>query len=253
MQGLPRAKLSLLKRADGSVALSQDGYTVIGAVNGPIEPSRRDELAEEAAVDVTIRPASGVSGVRERHTESIVSSALRHIILTHQHPRTVIQVTLQVTSTAGKGAAFSERPLVSQADSSLPILPALLQASVFALLSASIPLSTIFTSTILAINTAAQVVKSPTYKDLRDATSVHVLSFTSHGDLLVAESEGDFDIDTWEKAFDAGKDICCRSRDSQVSEDLDMSGDQGNSIEDILRSAFEEKTSRDQRWKEEIG
>lgn len=55
--------LSPLQRADGSATFSQNGYTIIGAVNGPIDVQRRDELPEEAAIDVTIRPLSGVGGV----------------------------------------------------------------------------------------------------------------------------------------------------------------------------------------------
>lgn len=62
----PAASLSHLHRADGSATFSQNGYTVIGAVNGPIEVQRRDELPEEAAVDVIVRPAAGVGGKRER-------------------------------------------------------------------------------------------------------------------------------------------------------------------------------------------
>jgi exosome complex component RRP46 len=58
----PTALLSHLHRADGSATFSQNGYTVIGAVNGPIEVQRRDELPEEAAIDVVIRPAAGVGG-----------------------------------------------------------------------------------------------------------------------------------------------------------------------------------------------
>lgn len=54
--------LSNLSRADGSANYSQGGYTVIGAVNGPIEAQRRDELPEEAVVDVIVRPAVGVGG-----------------------------------------------------------------------------------------------------------------------------------------------------------------------------------------------
>ncbi len=52
--------LSSLHRADGSATYSSNGYSVIAAVNGPIEVQRRDELPEEAAVDVAVRPASGV-------------------------------------------------------------------------------------------------------------------------------------------------------------------------------------------------
>lgn len=35
-------------------------------------------------------------GIRERHLESIIESTLRHVILVTAHPRTLIQVTLQV-------------------------------------------------------------------------------------------------------------------------------------------------------------
>ena len=56
--------LNSLHRADGSATYSHHGYSVVAAVNGPIEVQRRDELPEEAAVDVTIRPAFGVGGNR---------------------------------------------------------------------------------------------------------------------------------------------------------------------------------------------
>jgi len=58
----PTTSLSILHRVDGSATFSQNGYTVIGAVNGPIEIQRRDELPEEAAVDVIVRPSAGVGG-----------------------------------------------------------------------------------------------------------------------------------------------------------------------------------------------
>lgn len=59
----PTALLSHLHRADGSATFSQNGYTVIGAVNGPLEAGRRDELPEEAVVDVIVRPAAGIAGM----------------------------------------------------------------------------------------------------------------------------------------------------------------------------------------------
>lgn len=60
----PSPTLAPLTRADGSASFSSNGYSIIGAVNGPIDVQRRDELPEEAAVDVVIRPASGVGGKR---------------------------------------------------------------------------------------------------------------------------------------------------------------------------------------------
>lgn len=59
----PSAALSTLQRADGSASYSWNGYSVIGAVNGPIEVQRRDELPEEAAIEVVVRPAAGVGGI----------------------------------------------------------------------------------------------------------------------------------------------------------------------------------------------
>jgi len=59
-----------LHRTDGSATFSQNGYTVIGAVNGPVEVQRRDELPEEAAIDVIVRPAAGVGGEFSRSQSS---------------------------------------------------------------------------------------------------------------------------------------------------------------------------------------
>ncbi|KAK4983565.1 exosome non-catalytic core subunit rrp46 [Elasticomyces elasticus] len=96
---LPTASLSDLHHADGSATYSHGGYTVVGAINGPIEVQRRDELPEEAAIEVNVRPATGVGSPKERRLESIIHSTLRHIILTRNHPRTLIQVTLQLINT----------------------------------------------------------------------------------------------------------------------------------------------------------
>ncbi len=131
--------LSPLHRADGSAIFTSNGYSVVAAVNGPIEVQRRDELPEEAAIDVAIRPAAGVggkdrcesnqdpssklltsvTGIRERHLESILQSTLRHVILVSAHPRTLIQVTLQIVSS--KEGSFNSGDL-PQATSVRPML-----------------------------------------------------------------------------------------------------------------------------------
>lgn len=59
----PVANLSPLQRADGSASYSSCGYSVLAAVNGPIEVQRRDELPQEATIDVIIRPAAGIGGI----------------------------------------------------------------------------------------------------------------------------------------------------------------------------------------------
>lgn len=57
---VPETVLSPLNRADGSATYSADGYKIVGAVNGPIEVQRRDELPEEATIEVVLQPAVGV-------------------------------------------------------------------------------------------------------------------------------------------------------------------------------------------------
>jgi exosome complex component RRP46 len=54
------AQLNPLDGADGSAKYTAHGYTIIAAVNGPIQVMRRDELPEEAVVEINVRPAVGV-------------------------------------------------------------------------------------------------------------------------------------------------------------------------------------------------
>ena len=55
-------QISPLQGADGSAVFSTSGISVMASVNGPLEVQRRDELPEEAAIEVVIRPAAGVGG-----------------------------------------------------------------------------------------------------------------------------------------------------------------------------------------------
>ena len=61
------AYLDVLPKSDGSAAYSRNGFSIICGVNGPVEVQRRDELPDEAAVDVVVRPAAGVGGIHSIH------------------------------------------------------------------------------------------------------------------------------------------------------------------------------------------
>lgn len=109
----PKASLSHLHRADGSATYSYNDYTVIGAVNGPVEVQRRDELPEEAFIDVVVTPNVGVGGVKERHLESIVQATLKHVVLIELFPRTMIQVTLQIVGVPEDDSSHTRNPQAS--------------------------------------------------------------------------------------------------------------------------------------------
>ncbi|KAI2629039.1 hypothetical protein GGS21DRAFT_235570 [Xylaria nigripes] len=244
----PEALLAHLYQADGSATYSYAGYTVIGAVNGPIEAQKRDELPEEAIIDVIIRPAAGVGGTRERHLESLLRSTLRQVILVNSFPRSLIQIILQIT--VAPENEYVNGKLV-QANTNLPILPALLQTAILALLSASLPMTSFLTSTSLAImlkDGSRQMVINPTARQIEQAQSFHVLAFTSYNELILAESEGTFTMKDWDDVYSTCYSQCCTTTNI---DDADTPMDGGIPATDMgrfIRSVVEQKTASDLYW-----
>ncbi|KAH7171186.1 ribosomal protein S5 domain 2-type protein [Dactylonectria macrodidyma] len=243
----PAAELSHLPKADGSATFSYGGYSVIAAVNGPVEAQRRDENAFEALVDVIVRPAAGVGGTRERQLESILQAALRQLIPVRNYPRCVIQTTIQVVETPDN--AYVNAKLV-QASLNLPIIPALLHAAILAILTAAIPLKTIATATVIAISDGdTKFIVDPTAVEADRARSLHVLGFASQDELLVSESEGSFSADEWTKVLELGQRICSQRRPAGM--DTVMAGDnhESQSMKEFIRLVVEAKTAEDLHWK----
>eukprot|EP00199_Chlamydomonas_sp_CCMP681_P005792 CAMPEP_0119105614 /NCGR_PEP_ID=MMETSP1180-20130426/3528_1 /TAXON_ID=3052 ORGANISM="Chlamydomonas cf sp, Strain CCMP681" /NCGR_SAMPLE_ID=MMETSP1180 /ASSEMBLY_ACC=CAM_ASM_000741 /LENGTH=262 /DNA_ID=CAMNT_0007090709 /DNA_START=32 /DNA_END=820 /DNA_ORIENTATION=- len=96
-------ELSSLARADGSARWTQDsnGTSVIAAVYGPRQAAQRKENAEQAVIEIVMKPRSGMAGSREREYEAIIRQTLEGVVLTAQHPRTSIMVVLQVAADRG--------------------------------------------------------------------------------------------------------------------------------------------------------
>lgn len=98
----PIAFLSQLNRADGSASYKcpATGYSILGAVNAPIElPARRDALKpEEATVEVFVKPGTTTAGVGERYIEGILRSVLGKIVLGREKgfPRRGVVLTLAI-------------------------------------------------------------------------------------------------------------------------------------------------------------
>lgn len=126
-----------------------------------------------------------------------------------------------------------------------------------ALLSTSIPLSRTLTSTSIAVDSSSRLVQDPSIQQLREAESVHVLAFSSHGDLLVVESEGEFDIDIWEAVVHKAKQICRGDKndddDNDEDQNMNIDSEERRTLEDTLRDTIREKVVREQLWKENLG
>ncbi|KAL2023461.1 hypothetical protein VTK56DRAFT_2457 [Thermocarpiscus australiensis] len=247
----PEAALGVLLRADGSAKYSHAGYTVTASVNGPIEAQRRDEHPYEAHVDVIVRPAAGVGGTRERHLESILQSTLSQLILVKNFPRSLIQIVLQVEDSPEN--AYVNTKLV-QANLNFAIMPALIQTAVLALLSAAVPMRATATATAVAIvrqDGAKKAVLDPSPRDIERAQSVHVLAFTSHDELLLAESEGDFTVKEWDDVYETAKSICCKSLPTRegINMVLDDESSSAPDMRHFLRSTMESKVAADLYWK----
>ena len=109
-----------------------------------------------------------------------------------------------------------------------------------------------YTSTSLAISPSGEIIQNPSIKDLKIATSIHVLTFSSKGHLLLSESEGDFDLDTWDRVFELAESICRDGRRFKIGNDgdVDMADNGGvQSLENFVREVVEDKIRHDHAWK----
>lgn len=229
-----------LARADGSTVLSSGLYTVIAGVNGPIEVQRRDELPEEAAIEVNVRPASGVGGPRERWLETILQSVLKNIVLVYMYPRTLIQITLQIT----KGPGIKLRRTAGD----ISLIPTLLNAVFTSLVDGGLPLATSSSAVLAAVSQDGQVVLGPQEKDIASCRSLHAMAFNANGEQILDESSGDFDFDAWSRVADMAKQTSLAAI-APASEDAAMvNGDSQD--QPWLRQALQDEARAAGAWRE---
>ena len=109
-------------------------------------------------------------------------------------------------------------------------------------------------ATLIAVDSNGALVMQPSVKQIKLASSIHVLAFSSHGDLLVVESEGEFTIDAWDEVQQKARFIChAEERDESGSEDVGMKLDDVSELGTVLKDAVERKVAKEQRWKKDIG
>lgn len=133
------------------------------------------------------------------------------------------------------------------------MIPALLQTAGLALLSAAVPMRSTATSAVAAISVEdgkTSFIIDPSPRQTGQARSVHVFAFTSHEELLLAESEGDFTMDEWDHVYATARSICCKPAPNQEI-DMILGEDQhtGPDLRHFVRGAAEVKVTADLHWK----
>ncbi len=133
---------------------------------------------------------------------------------------------------------------------SLSVLPALLQAALLALLSGSMPLATTFTAALVGVTRSKELVRSPSYQEVVRSSSLHVFAFSPSKEMLLTESDGNFDLDIWDEVYQDAENVCC-SPAQDLADDDDKMVDNGDDphLHELLHEATKQLVHIDQRWK----
>ena len=97
----------------------------------------------------------------------------------------------------------------------------------------------------MAIASKTSTQKHPTVPEIMAAKSLHVLTFSSLDELLLAESEGRFSMDDWDLIEEKARIICLGDADGMVDEE-----EKEKPLQEEMRSLVEETVRRDERWKD---
>jgi len=84
----------------------------------------------------------------------------------------------------------------------------------------------------------------PTIREATAAKSIHVLCFSSNGELLLVESEGMFSMEEWEVIEEKARGACLGDDDAMAEDE-----DRAKTLQHGMRAVVEEKVRRAERWK----
>lgn len=125
-----------------------------------------------------------------------------------------------------------------------------MHTSLLALISAAVPLSMAFSSALLGVTKSGDIVRDPSAADAKAASSLHVLAFSYKGHLLLNESEGRFDFDTWELVRERALSICRGAAASGTDGDVAMGeGSEDARLDRFVRETVEDRLHVDYAWK----
>ncbi|KAK9469741.1 hypothetical protein V1512DRAFT_202020 [Lipomyces arxii] len=150
-----------------------------------MEVSKREEIPDQTTIDVVVRPDIGVSSTRDHWLQDRIRSAIAPVVVLEQHPRTLIQIVVQIVQSGGLRFLNSTS------------LSASINATYMALLDAGVPLrSTVSACSVVCTDDKSYV--DPDKKTLEHISSnirsVHTIAYEVKGGqierLLMSESVG---------------------------------------------------------------
>ncbi|KAJ2614537.1 exosome non-catalytic core subunit rrp46 [Coemansia sp. RSA 1365] len=202
--------LGQLSRVDGSAQFSLGDTSVLCGVYGPVDVKIYDEKLDRAHIEVKFRPDIGVPTTKDKWTESAVRQTFEQLILGQLHPRTLVQINIQVR----------------QADGAVDA--AAINAATMALVDAAIPLHSIVGAATCAVLESGAVVVDPNQEEADQARSIHTLAFENKttGSPAYVDSRGDFTMDEYNRCYD----LCATSVERVLA---------------FMRSAIESKVSKE--------
>lgn len=107
------------------------------------------------------------------------------------------------------------------------------------------------TATLMAVEPSGTIVSNPSTQEMRSASSLHVLAFSSRGDLLVVESEGNFSMEIWDEVHKRAIRSChAEEEDDGDQEDVSMRSEEDVKLEEMFRHTVHDKVVRERAWKQ---
>jgi exosome complex component RRP46 len=203
----PQIVLQPLQNADGSASYTAPNglHSITVGVNYPVEVQyRSDELPESTLVEVNLRPSNGVALVKERHIEQLVKRVLEGIVRLEQTPRMMLQLTLQVTATEVDETLPGGVKDGGSGETYLPLLASAINAAVLGCVVAGVEMRQIAGAALVGVlgaNVNDGYTASPGAQERKNCRSLHVFALDGTGELLLAESEGFFKLNDWDRSL----------------------------------------------------
>uniref|UniRef100_A0ABM0M419 Exosome complex component RRP46-like n=1 Tax=Saccoglossus kowalevskii TaxID=10224 RepID=A0ABM0M419_SACKO len=168
---------NLLSRPDGSATYCQGDTSVIVAVYGPAEVKQSKEFLDKATLEVIFKPKVGIPGCSEKFQERLIRNTCETIVLTALHPRSSINIIIQVMHNAGS------------------LLSCCVNSTCMALLDAGLPMSCLVAAVTCSLSCDGDIILDPTSQQEKEAKAILTFVFESRdNEIITSNTHGIYSI-----------------------------------------------------------